>query len=126
MARASGIHIDLTGPLFQRDPGKTIKQNIRRMMQGLAQEGEAAVKSGWTNSTRGRAGVVGRAHSVKGKPWTLHAVITPEYVYPWKSGGSKQYRGGRNKQRNRAFKATYYRIRSARAVLGANLTRDLE
>lgn len=126
MPRKPLVSIDLSGPLFQRDPGKTIKQNIRRMMQGIAEEGERAVKSGWTNSTRGRSGVTGRAHALAGKPWTLHAVISPQFVYPWKGGGSKQYRGGRDKVRNRAFNATTYRLRAARSVLGANLTRDLE
>lgn len=126
MAKKPGVSIDLTGPLFQRDPAKTVKQNIARMMVGLAQEGERAVKSGWTNSTKGREGVVGRAHAITGKPWSLHATITPGFKYPWANSGQKAYRGGRDKVRNRAFRSTTYRLRSARFVLGANLVKGLD
>lgn len=120
------LSIDLTGPFFRRDPEKTITENVHQMVEGLAIEGERIVKVGWSNSIRGRGGVVGRASSVSGKPWTFHATVTPEFTYPWPHGGVKRYRGGRNKRRNRAFKDAYYRMRSARLQLGVNLTKGIE
>ena len=76
------VDIDLTGPFFQRDPGKTVKGNIRKMMEGLAEEGEKAVReqigshtyprgTGWTE-----AHAEGRVSSLRGKPWFLTAVIS--------------------------------------------------
>lgn len=126
MAAGVKVHIDLSGPLFQRDPSLTVKGNIRRMMQGLAGEGERMTQEGWTNSVRGRRGVVGRTKSLSGNPWTLVAVITPTFIYPWPGSGVRQYRGGKNKMRKRAFGAAAGRMRASRAVLVANLTEGIE
>lgn len=120
-----GASIDLSGPLFQRDPGLTLQENIRKMMDGVAAEGEAAVKANWTNSVRGRGGVTGRTRSLSGRRWDYTAQIAPQFAYPWPGGGEKRYRGGRNKLRTRSFRATAYRLRSARAVIAANLTKGL-
>jgi hypothetical protein len=125
----AALHVDLSGPFFQKDPAKTILQNEARMMVGLAAEGEKMVHAGWTNSIRGNRGVVGRAMSMRGNPWKFHATVTPEFVYPWPKGAPKQYRGGRNKMRTRAFRDATYRMRAAVmqvAFAWADLTKGLE
>lgn len=119
------IHLDTSGPLFQPDRTKTVEENTRRLIQGLVEQGESMVKAGWTNSVHGREGVTGRAYSLAGKPWKFVGTITPSYVYPWPSGSPKQYRGGKNKVRRRAFGAALARIRAARYELIADLTAGL-
>lgn len=121
------LSIDLSGPLFTRDPKKTVRQNIRRMLEGLAQEGERTVQSQFPVYTgAGRAGVRGRVASLGGKPWHLNAVVSQTHVYDWPNGGSAQYRGGKLERRIGMFRRTASAMRRSRAVLGANLVRDLE
>lgn len=120
------IHLDTSGPLFRPDRTKTLEANVRRMVQGLVEQGEHMVQAGWTNSTRGKGGVIGRAYSLEGKPWRYVGTVTPSFIYPWPGAGARQYRGGRNKVRKRAFGAALARIRHARPALIVNLTKGLE
>ena len=119
------IHLDKSGPLFQRDPKATLETNTRRMIQGLTTEGERMVRAGWTNSVRGRGGVVGRTKSLSGQQWVLHGTVTPEFIYPWPGAGNREYRGGRNKMRRRAFGAVLGRIRAAKPELLTDITQGL-
>lgn len=121
------VTVDLTGPFFQRDPGKTLYQNIGKMLEGVAAEGERAVRSVYpVHSGAGRAGVVGRVHSLSGKRWVLHAVISQTHVYPWPGGGMKQYRGGKTEARHHMFRNTASALRRSRAVVTANFTAGMD
>lgn len=121
------LSIDLSGPLFAREPGQTIHHNIRRMLEGIAEEGEETVKAAYPVVTgRGRAGVRGRVESLTGKQWALTAVISQTFVYPWPGGGPKQYRGGKTERRHGMFRRTAQALRASREVLGANLTEGLD
>lgn len=127
MARLNKLEVDLTGPFFQRDPRKTVRGNIRQMLEGVAEEGERTVKSASPVLTGAfRAGVKGRVRSLGGKRWELTAVVSQTHVYPWSGGGSKQYRGGKAEARYQPFKRTANALRRSRAVLAANLTEGLE
>lgn len=120
-------HVDLSGPFFQRDPGKTLQQNIRKMLAGVALEGQTAVRANYPVETgRGRAGVVGRVQSLSGKPWMATAVVSQTFAYPWPNGGPKQYRGGKTEARYHMFRSATSDLRHSRAVLGANLTAGIE
>jgi hypothetical protein len=120
------LTIDLSGPLFTRDPGKTVRQNMRRAIEGLVEEGEHTVQSLWPVRTgRGRAGSRGRVTSLSGKPWFLTGVVSATYVYPWPGGGSKQYRGGKVEAKHGMFRKTAAAMRRSRKVIAADLTRGL-
>lgn len=124
---APKLTVDLSGPFFQRDPGKTLYANIGRMLEGLAEEGERLVQSRYpVFSGDGKAGVRGRVRSLTGKKWAVTAVISQTHVYPWPSGGAKQYRGGKTEARHHMFRDTARALRRSRAVLSANLTKGLE
>jgi hypothetical protein len=121
------VTIDLSGPLFERDPKQLIRANIRRMLQGLAEQGEKAVQSLYPVHTgAGRAGVKGRVASLTGKPWFLSAVVSQTHVYPWPNGGQKKYRGGKTEAKHHMFRRTKTALGRSRAVLGANLTKGLD
>lgn len=120
-------HVELSGPFFQRDPAETLRGNIRKMMAGIAEEGEKAVKANYPVRTgAGRRGVVGRVASVTGKPWMASAVVSQTHVYRWPNGGAKQYRGGKSEARHHMFRSAYRDLNRSRAVLRANLTEGLE
>jgi hypothetical protein len=121
------LQVDLSGPLFSRDVKKTVRQNIRRMLEGLAEEGERLARSAWPVLTgAGRDHTEGRVRSLTGKPWFLTAVISAQHVYPWPNGGAKQYRGGKAERRVGMFRRTATAIRRSRAVISANLVEGLE
>lgn len=135
------VHLD--GPFFTRNPAKTVRGNIRDMLEALAREGEADVRDHSPTGPTGafRAGIQGRVESVTGKRWYLHAVISQTHVYPWgqhvgttiRSGrkqvanrGEAQYRGGKLERKLHMFRNTASRLRSMRSVIGADLARGLE
>ena len=91
-ARSSQSHakIELTGPFFTADPSTTMGKNIRRMLQGLADEGERVVKAN-IDSRKMSPGIVGRVASLKGAPWWLTAVVSAQYIYPWKVRGGRSF-----------------------------------
>src|SRR4051812_37120929 len=78
--------VDLTGPFFQGDPGKTFLQNVEKMMQALAVEGAAAAKHNFLEGSATRAlvrmtddrvadHVIGRTTAISGKQWMTAAVV---------------------------------------------------
>jgi hypothetical protein len=125
----------LSGDFFRRDPGKTLRQNVRSMLDALAAEMERIVQdeiaghaggmpryTGWT-----RAHTVGRTESYSGKRWGTWAVVSANT-----QGMSKA-----DAIRTKAAAATierrwhpYQRVKSAvyrsRALVRANLTEGLE
>ena len=118
-----------TGPFFEKDPALTFRQNADRLMAAIAAEGEADVRAqtaqaSKTPSTEFLPGVVGRDHRLDGAPFKHPgAVVSQTHVYPWKSAGSRQYRGG--KFGKPIFRRTGGRIRSVRKVNQAELLRGI-
>jgi hypothetical protein len=131
----SQARITFSGPLFSADADKTLRQNIRRMMQGIADEGAEVAKA--RSPRRSGAfidGIEGRTQGVRGNKWALTAVVSQTHVYPWHNKGARgfsgraqaEYRGGKVEQRYRIFRAVTSQLRAARAVMAANLTKGLE
>jgi hypothetical protein len=134
-ATNAGAKVDLSGPFFEPDADKRLGQNIRAMLQAVADEGEATVRDRSPRKSGAfAAGVMGRVASEKGRPWMLTAVISQTHIYPWRNKGQRgfvgrseaEYRGGKAEARYRMFRAVTYQLRASRAVLGANLTKGLE
>lgn len=137
-----GAKFNLTGPLFERDPTKTVRANIRDMLEEVAAEGERVVRANSPVLTGAfQRGVVGRVESMSGKRWALHAVISEQHVYPWGSrrgatirsgrkavatSSSAQYRGGKLERRLHMFANANRGLQSSRAAIGANLSKGLE
>lgn len=120
-------HVVLSGPFFRKDPELTMRGNIRKMMAGIAAEGERVVKANYPVATGfGQGGVVGRVKSLSGKPWMATAVVSQTRAYRWPSGGPKRYRGGKSEARHHMFRSAYRDLQRSRAVLRANLTEGLE
>lgn len=118
--------VEFSGPFFTKDIKKTFRQNARAMLDGMAREGEDAVKRESPVRTGAfRAGVRGRVASLGGKPWMLTAVISQTHVYRWPKGGQKQYRGGKLEARRHMFRRTASALRRSRAAAMADLTRGL-
>lgn len=134
-ASISKVEVDLTGPFFTADVAKTLRENMRQALEGLAEEGERLVKSQFPVYTgRGRAGVVGRVKSLDGRPWFLTAVVSQQYVYPWGKHGLRgfagrsqaEYRGGKLEAQRKMFRRTATAMRRSVKILRANLTKGLE
>lgn len=127
MARAATT-ISLSGPFFERDPAKTLSENIQTMLEAVAEEGERDVKAQAAShiyTGAFQAGVEGRVRSIAGKHWLRTAVVSQTHVYRWPNGGPKQYRGGKLEARYGMFKRTATRLRSSAAVNRAELTKGM-
>lgn len=126
------VTVDLSGPLFQHDVNLTVKGNIRKMMQGLAEEGQAAVQgeiaalplprsTGWT-----REHAVGRTTSYAGKHWWLHAVISANTDGMGKADAIRTKAAAASVEaRFHPFRRVANALKRSRAVLSANLTEGL-
>ena len=126
MARPTTI--DLSGPFFEKDPVKTLSENVQTMLEAVAKEGEsdvAAQAAGHQKSGAFYRGIEGRVRSVAGKHWLRTAVVSETHVYPWPGGGSKQYRGGKLEAKYHMFRTTATRLRRSRAVNQAELTKGM-
>lgn len=89
-----GASIEMTGPLFQPDANLRLGQNIRRMLQGLADEGVRVVRANVAGHRRSgdfEAGVLGRVGSLRGAPWWLTAVVSQTHIEPWGVRGSRSF-----------------------------------
>ena len=127
--------VQLTGPLFSPQADLTLRQIIRRMLQAVADEGDAVASARSPRLTGALVGgIEGRVHALGGRPWALTAVVSATHVYSWKNKGARgfvgraqaEYRGGKAEARYRMFRATTTQLRRARAVLAADITRGLE
>jgi hypothetical protein len=127
--------VDFSGPFFQRDPARTIRDNIRDLMAALAEEGERDVRGqieqragsmpNWTGWTRDH--VKGRTASLSGKRWAVTAVVSAD------SSGMSGATAIRTKaaaasieRRWGPFRKTSTTMRRARAAINANLTKGIE
>ncbi len=87
-ARRVSSSFVLTGPFFEKDPALTFRQNVRGLMDQIADIGEADVKAQLTagQSTRApmrlvtpnrvAAHVVGRTKNLAGQRWAVTAVVS--------------------------------------------------
>lgn len=129
--------IDLSGPFFRNDPGKTFRQNVRLLMERIAEEGEADVTAQLRAGESSRAPirrlgdrvsdhVIGRTRSLTGKRWAVSAVVSVN------NSGLSQAQGislmaaaASVEQRTRACRRTTSRLRRARAVNRAELLKGI-
>lgn len=126
MASRKPTTIVLTGPFFKTQPSLTFRKNVRVMLESMEEEGTSDVQVQYPVLTgAGQAGVVGRVHSLAGRPWALTFVISEQHVYPWPHGGMKQYRGGKTEARRHMYRTTASRLRKSRAVNNAELAKGL-
>lgn len=82
--------VTFTGPFFAKDPAKTLRNNIRDMLEEIAETAEREVRQQLSAGEGSRATLAaipngrvshfvrGRVASLTGKPWKLHAVISPD------------------------------------------------
>jgi hypothetical protein len=132
------VTADFTGPFFQKDPEKTILQNVSKMMKGVAEEGAAAAREGLLTGSGGRAPVgllgdrvadhvIGRTESRAGRLWTAAAVVQVlNEGFSAKEGTSLMAAASIVESRTKAISRVTRQLRAARAVLRANLTEGLE
>lgn len=130
--------IDIKGPFFTRNVALTIQENIRVMMAAMAAEGEADVGAQLSAGESGRAPiyllrnrvsehVVGRVKALGGKRWTYHAVISVNnHGLSAKEGIALMAAASETEGKTHAFRRTGTRLRNARAVNLAELTKGLE
>lgn len=126
--------IDYTGPFFEKDPTKTLRQNVRIMLEAMAREGESDVRAQIpSKSGDTAAGIHGRVKNLEGKPWAVTMVVSQQRVFPWKKRGARgfvgrgeaEYRGGKLEAKLHMFRRTSGRLSRSRAVNMAELTKGL-
>lgn len=134
----TAVTVELSGPFFQRDPGKTLRGNIERMMEGLAGEGERAARDGFRASDGGRlpisqlrdhssAHVIGRTVSLAGRQWRATAVVSINNSgFSPVQGVSLMAAAASVEGRIHVMRNLARTLRSSRAVLLADLTKGLE
>lgn len=128
--------VTLEGDFFRRDPRKTVRQNIRDMLDELAAWMEQTVEgeirgragsmpyyTGWTADT-----VTGYTTSTKtGKRWQLHAAVAALTTGMSAKDAIRTKAAGATIERRfhpfRRVKAGVYR---ARPLINANLTEGLD
>lgn len=127
--------VQLEGNFFKRDPGKTLRQNVRDMNDALAAWMEGEVQgliaghassmpaySGWS-----RDHTVGRTESYSGKRWGLWVVVSANTEGMSRSDAIRTKAAAATIERRwhpyRTVKGAVYR---ARPILTANLTKGLE
>ena len=70
--------VTLEGPFFRRDPGKTLRGNVRDLMDALAEQGDRDVEQGLAGHVTPHPWYsVGRTSSLSGKRWGTWARISP-------------------------------------------------
>lgn len=129
------VRVDFTGPFFERDPKKTLRQNIRTMLGALSEEMETDVKAqmdgkagsipSWTGWSRNH--VVGRVESLSGKSWALTAVVSSNTAGMGRDDAIRTRAAAASiEARFHPFRRTTSRAKRARAVIVANLTAGME
>lgn len=131
----SEVTVSLEGPFFTKDPGKTLRGNVRTLMDALAESMESDVRSaieanegsmpfytGWTHDH-----VVGRTESLSGKRWGTWARVSAN------TSGMSAAEAKRTKaaaagieRRFHPFRKAKSNVYRARALLTADLTKGLE
>jgi hypothetical protein len=129
------VRVELDGNFFRRDPRKTVKQNIRKMMEAMAPEAERLVQdqisgragsmpyyTGWTHRN-----IKGRAKSVGGKPWAATMVVSANTSGMSRGDAIRTKAAASGIERRwHPFRRVTSALRRSRAVLAANLVEGLE
>jgi hypothetical protein len=127
--------VELDGNFFRRDPGKTLRQNVRDMNDAIAAWMEAEVKaeiaghagdmpsySGWS-----RDRTVGRTSSNSGNRWGTWAVVSANTAGMGRNDAIRTKAAAASIERRwhpyRRVKSGVYR---SRPLITANLTKNLE
>lgn len=138
MARRTITTIRYDGPFFRKDPARTFRQNIRTMLDATAQEGATDVRAQLAAGNASRAPiryigdhvsahVVGRVHSLSGKPWAVTAVVSVNNSgYSKRAGIALMAAASEVEGRTGAFRRTQTRVRRAKAVNAAELLKGIE
>ncbi len=132
--------IDLSGPFFKYEPGKTFRANARVMLAELSREGEADVKvqlrqgqsirrplaQPTSLGNRVSDHVVGRVHAWGGRKWQVTAVIgIKNQGWSPLQGQSLMAAGARLESRSHVFRRTAARLRKAKNVNARELLRNI-
>lgn len=129
--------IDKTGPFFRSVPSKTFLANVRVMLEAVAEEGakdaQAQLQTGQQSrdlitygGDRVSQHVVGRVTSIAGRRWGLSAVISVNNAKLNRVQGiSLMAAASEIEGRLHVFRRTTSRLRSARAINIAELTKGL-
>ncbi len=129
--------VDLSGPFFHGNPGDKLGKRIRQMHEGLAQEGQRLVRQGLgvAQSRRYPIGVgggrvsehvIGRVESLAGKEWRASAVISVNnHGLSAARGISVMAAASSLEGRIHPFRKTALALGRSRAVLTADLTKDI-
>lgn len=134
-AKRVDLRASLEGPFFAADPSKTVRGNIRDMMDALSAEMEKDVKAqisaaagqmpGWSGWSLEH--VVGRTASYSGKRWMVTAVVSENTNgMDAKTAIRTKAAGASIERRFHPFGRTSRAVRASRAVLAANLTKGIE
>lgn len=130
--------IDMSGPFFQKDVEKTLLENVQKMMEGLAQEGEDAARSNLLVNAGNRAPVrmtgdrvadhvIGRTVSLSGRQWLTAAVVqVTNKGLDAATSRSVMAAGSVLEGSYHPIRKVATQIRRSRAVLTANLSEGLE
>lgn len=127
--------VTLDGPFFRRDPAKTLWENVRDLMDKLAEYGEQEVRQQiearegsmpyWTGWTRDR--VSGRTRSHSGNRWAVTAVVTASTNGLDKNAAIRTKAAASTiEARWHPFRKTAGLMRKARPLFQHNLTRNME
>lgn len=132
------VSVQVSGPFFQRDPAKTLRENIRLMMSAIAKEGAEDVIARLQSGAGSRAPISalgdrvsdhvrGRVESLSGKDWAATAVISVNNSGLSSRGGmSLMAAASIVEGRVHAFRQATTRLRNSRAANRAELTKGLE
>jgi hypothetical protein len=130
--------IDLSGPFFAKDVKKTFLENVHTMLEAIAEEGESDVRAQLVAGQSSRAEIrrlkgervsshaVGRVKSLAGKNWRYTAVISVNNSgFTREEGISLMAAASYLEGKTRAFRKTSTRLRRAKAINQAELTKGL-
>ena len=127
--------ITLEGDFFKRDPGKTLRQNVRDMLDELAAWMESEVQSGIASKAGSMPAytgwshehIVGRTSSLSGHRWGTWAVVSANTEGMGRTDAIRTKAAAATIERRfhpfRQVKSAVYR---ARPLITANLTKGLE
>jgi hypothetical protein len=130
----------MDGPFFRKDPGATFRQNVRAMMDAVAEEGEKDVRAQLEAGNAGRAPVRhwgsqhssefvrGRTVSLTGKRWAVTAVVSllvPQGAAR-RQAQSLKAAGSLLEERLHAFRKTKNRLGRTRKTNMSELLKGIE
>jgi hypothetical protein len=80
-----GTRVEYSGPLFEKDLKRTLRENMRALVLTMAEDGAQLAKREFSSSFRGHGNriagsytdaIEGRVQSLRGKPWALTSVVS--------------------------------------------------